>query len=313
MVGSALRVLVTGGAGFVGSHIANQLVLHGNKPIILDNLSTGKLQNIQPHLESEAATLIEGDICDPTCARRAMAKAEGVIHLAALVDHETCLHDPEEANRVNGEGTRIVLEAARDNRVKRFVYASSAALYGATAQLPIGETEIPAPLSPYGSSKLIGERHCLDYHDNYGLSVVCLRYFNIFGPRQISRQYSGVITQFISRLKESKAPLIYGDGEQTRDFVSVKDVVKATLSALNSQRASGVYNIATGKETSINQLAHLLIETSGQKHIEPTHGPAREGEIRRSVADIRKARTKLRFVPETVLRRDLSQLWASLS
>lgn len=305
-----LRVLVTGGAGFVGSHIVNGLIHQGHYPIVLDNMSTGKLQNIQPYLESKAATLIEGDICDPSTSRRAMAQAEAVIHLAALVDHETCLLDPERANQVNGEGTRLMLEAARGNHVKRFVYASSAAIYGATTALPIDENVIPAPLSPYGSSKLTGERHCLNYRDRYGLDVVCLRYFNIFGPRQASRQYSGVITQFIAKLKESESPIVNGDGEQTRDFVSAQDVVKATLLALNSQQASGVYNIATGKETSINQLANLLIEISGQKHIQPTYGPPREGEIRRSVADIRKARTELGFVPETDLPRDFSQLWA---
>jgi UDP-glucose 4-epimerase len=304
-----LRVLVTGGAGFVGSYVVNELVRQGHQPIVLDNLSTGKLQNIQPHLESKAATLIEGDILDPSASRRAMAQAEAVIHLAALVDHEACLLDPGRASQVNGEGTRVMLEAARDNYVKRFVYASSAAIYGASTALPIGENVIPAPLSPYGSSKLTGERHCLNYRDRYGLDVVCLRYFNIFGPRQTSRQYSGVITQFITRLKESQSPIVNGDGEQTRDFVSVQDIVKATLSSLNSQRASGVYNVATGKETSINQLARLLIEISGKKHIQPTYGPSREGEIRRSVADIRKARTELGFVPETNLPRDLSQLW----
>jgi nucleoside-diphosphate-sugar epimerase len=305
-----LRVLVSGGAGFVGSHVVNELVHQGHQPIVLDNLSTGKLQNIQQHLENKAATLIEGDIRDPSISRTAMAQAEAAIHLAAIVDHETCLLHPAKAIQVNGEGTRIMLEAARENHVKRFVYASSAAIYGATAALPIDEDVIPAPLSPYGSSKLTGEGHCLNYRDRYGLDVVCLRYFNIFGPRQISRQYSGVITQFIARLKESQPPLINGDGEQTRDFVSIQDVVKATLSALDSQNASGVYNIATGEETSINQLAQLLIEISGQKHIQPTYGPPREGEIMRSVANIRKARTELGFVPETDLPRDLSQLWA---
>ena len=304
-----MRILVTGGAGFVGSHVVDELVRQGHQPIVLDNLSTGKLQNIQPHLKSEKATLIKGDIRDPSTSQRAMAQAEAVIHLAALVDHETCLLDPEKANGVNGEGTRIMLEAARDNHVKRFVYASSAAIYGATIALPIGENVPPAPLSPYGSSKLTGERHCLDYRDRYGLSVICLRYFNIFGPQQTSRQYSGVITQFIARLRESQPPIINGDGEQTRDFVSVHDVVRATLSALNSGQGSGVYNIGTAMETSINQLGHLLIEISGQKHLEPVHGPPREGEIRRSVADIRKARTELGFVPETDLLRDFSQLW----
>lgn len=304
-----MRVLVTGGAGFVGSYVVNELVRQGHQPIVLDNLSTGKLQNIQSHLESRAATLIEGDICDPSASRRAMAQAEAVIHLAALVDHETCLLDPGKANQVNGEGTRVMLETARDNHVKRFVYASSAAIYGTSTALPIDENVTPAPLSPYGSSKLTGERHCLNYRDRYGLDVVCLRYFNIFGPRQTSRQYSGVITQFITRLKESQPPIVNGDGEQTRDFVSVQDVVKATQFALNSKQTSGVYNVATGKETSINQLARLLIEISGQKHIQPTYGPPRKGEIRRSVADIRKARTELDFVPETNLPRDLSQLW----
>jgi len=306
-----VRVLVTGGAGFVGSHIVDELVRQGHQPIVLDNLSTGRLQNIQPHLKIDAATLIEGDILDPSTVSHAVANVDVVIHLAALIDHETCLRSPREAKRVNADGTLAVLEAARQASVECFVYASSAAVYGAPSDLPLSEESPTAPISPYGSSKLAGEAHCLDYARKYGMRVACLRYFNIFGPRQTPGQYAGPIMQFMARLRESKPPIITGDGEQTRDFVSIRDVVKATLSASTSPRAQGVYNVATGKETSINQLARLMIEIAGNKDTSPIYAPARDGEIMRSVADITKARTELNFTPETDLTADLSRLWKS--
>jgi UDP-glucose 4-epimerase len=218
------------------------------------------------------------------------------------------LRNPELANQVNANGTLTVLEEARKHDIKRLVYASSAALYGNATQLPITEDSKLAPLTPYGASKAAGERHCLDYARLHGLSTVCLRYFNVFGPRQTARQYSGVITEFMKNIREDKPPVIFGDGLQTRDFVGVEDVVRATLLALDSDTAEGVYNIATGIETTIGSLAAKLISITGRT-LMPICAPARSGDIRRSAGDIRRAKEQLGYSPRTNLDEDLSQLW----
>ena len=238
-----------------------------------------------------------------------MPKVGAVIHLAAIVDHEACLQNPRLANDVNQNGTLTLLEAARRHELKRFVYASSAAVYGNAQKLPIPENQEPTPLAPYGTSKLAAERYCLQYQQSYGLNTVCLRYFNIFGPRQTAKQYSGVITEFIKRLQRGMPPTIFRNGLQTRDFVSIADVVQATVLALDRGNAIGIYNIATGKETSIKTLADLLIQISGRSSMAPLFAPERPGEIRRSVASIAKAESQLGFKPVTELGRDLLELW----
>lgn len=303
------RILVTGGAGFIGSHTVDRLVSEGRRVWVLDDLSTGLLGNIETHIGKGSLNVVRGDIGDQSLLAELMANVEAVIHLAAITDHEICLHNPRLADEVNSKGTFILLERAREHDLRRFVYASSAAVYGDASRIPISEDCQPAPLTPYGASKLAGEKKCLEYWRSYGLRTVCLRYFNVFGPRQSSRHYSGVITAFMKRLSHGQPPAIYGDGLQTRDFVNVSNVAEVTTLALDSEANGEVYNIASGRETTINTLAQKLIDISGRSSITPVHTSERQGEIRRSVADIQKARTQLQYNPRTDLQRDLIDLW----
>jgi UDP-glucose 4-epimerase len=209
---------------------------------------------------------------------------------------------------VNVNGTLVLLEEARRHDVKRFVYASSAAVYGHATELPIKEDSQLAPLSPYGVSKAAAEQLCLEHAQTYGMPTICLRFFNVFGPRQTARQYSGVITEFMKNLRQDKPPRVYGDGLQTRDFVNIVDVADAILLALNSETAKGAYNVATGVETTIESLALKLISIAGRTS-KPLFAAPRAGDIRRSVGDIRKAREQLRYSPRTSLDEDLRGLW----
>ncbi len=305
---AARSILVTGGAGFIGSHIINRLVHERREVLVLDNLSSGKIENLSTQMKENLVELTRGDVRDDSLAASLSSKVEGIIHLAAVADHEACLRDPELAHDVNARGTLVMLEAARKYDVKCFVYASSAALYGEPSQFPISEEAKLAPISVYGASKLAGEQYCLQYLHDYGLRTKCLRFFNVFGPRQYARQYSGVITEFMKRLRQNEPPIIFGDGLQTRDFVNIKDIVEGMVLALDSEEAAGTYNIATGVETTINALAQTLIKISG-KALTTTHAPPREGEIKRSVADITKMKTQLHFTPKTNLENDLGELW----
>jgi len=299
------RILVTGGAGFIGSHLVKCLLEQGWEVTILDNLSTGSLENVGEVNETKFA---KGEITDQSLVGELMPDTDAVIHLAAIVDHDACLRNPELAQEVNVNGTLVLLEEARRRDVKRFVYASSAAVYGHASELPIKEDSRLAPISPYGVSKAAAELHCLEHAQNYGMSTICLRFFNVFGPRQTARQYSGVITEFMKNLRQGKPPVIYGDGLQTRDFVNIQDVVDAILLALNSETAKGVYNVATGVETTIESLALKLIAIAGRTS-KPVFTAPRAGDIRRSVGDIRKAKEELRYSPRTDLDEDLRGLW----
>jgi UDP-glucose 4-epimerase len=304
------RILVTGGAGFIGSHITEQLVHESHEVTILDNLSSGVLSNLDNCIKTKHVNFIQGDIRDRSMLDQAtMRDIDAVVHLAAIVDHETCLKNPQLAEDVNANGTMNVLESARTHDVACFVYASSAAVYGENSRLPVSEENEPSPLSVYGDTKLNGERQCLQYMREYGLRVVSLRFFNVFGPRQSARQYGGVITEFMKRLSLSQPPIIYGDGTQTRDFVNVKDVAQAIVSALDVNEAKGVFNIGTGKETSITRLADVLIKVSNHTSIHPIHVPERAHEIKRSVADIHRATSELQFKPATNLEHDIGELW----
>jgi UDP-glucose 4-epimerase len=303
-----LRVLVTGGAGFIGSHIVERLVQQGREVVVIDDLSSGKFENLQLQ-RNHTIKFVKGDIRNQELVSEHLGNIEGVIHLAAIVNHEACLKNPSLANEVNSQGTLQMLEASRKHDVKRFVYASSAAVYGETKEVPVSENSATMPVSPYGASKLDGEKHCLDYQQTYGLRAICLRYFNVFGPRQSAGQYSGAITSFIRNLSTAKPPIIFGDGLQTRDFVNVADIADASILALENSSVVGTYNIGTGKETTVKAVAELLIEISGRTSIILEHAPARPGEIRRSVANIQKARSQLHFSPRTDLPTDLRELW----
>lgn len=310
MTKDIVRVLVTGGAGFIGSHTAEQLAAESCELIILDNLSSGILSNLDNCMKTKRVSLTQGDIRNRSIVdQTTMRDIDAIVHLAAIVDLETCRQNPQLAEEVNVKGTLNVLESARTHDVKCIVYASSAAVYGDTTKLPVSEEDEPKPLSVYGDTKLKGERHCLQYMREYGLRVVSLRFFNVFGPRQTARQYGGVITEFMKKLSRNQPPIIFGDGSQTRDFVNVKDVAQAIISALDVKEAKGVYNIGTGKETRIDRLAEALIKVTNRTSLHPTHAPERAHEIKRSVADIHKATSELQFKPATNLENDLEDLW----
>ena len=291
-----MRYLVTGGAGFIGSNTVDELVHRGHSVVVLDDLSAGKEENLAD--VRSKITFVKGSINDTEAIQKAIHQAEYVIHLAARASVPRSVKDPLETNRVNVEGTLNVLVAARDNRVKRFVFAASSSAYGETPELPKAEAMEPKPISPYGVSKYVGELYASVFCRCYGLETVCLRYFNIFGPRQDpDSPYSGVLSRFATAFLADEPPLVYGDGEQTRDFTFVKSAVQANLLACEADNASGkVFNIGTGNQVSLNQTLQLLRSISG-KQLQARYDPPRAGDIRDSQADITQAREVLGYSP----------------
>jgi len=282
------RVIVTGGAGFIGSNVAEGLATD-NEVIIIDDLSSGRLQNIE-HLTSRPnVRFIQGSIADLSLLQKAFDGAEYIFHQAALASVAMSIQDPLRTNEVNILGTLNVLVAARDRHVKKVVIASSCAVYGDTPSLPARE-EMPAnPLSPYAVTKATGEQYCCVFHHVFGLATVCLRYFNVYGPRQDpSSEYAAVVPKFITAALAGKPLTIFGDGQQTRDFVFVKDVVSANVLAAKTH-ATGAFNIGSGRQTSVNELANLVLKLTGHE-LAPLHHPPKAGEIRYSFADISRAR-----------------------
>jgi len=297
-------VLVTGGAGFIGSHLADRLLVEGYKVRVLDNLSTGTLQNIAGHLGRGGFRFVKGDIMDAVKVRRVLRGVKVVFHEAALTSVPDSVADPLPTNEVNATGTLKLLKASAQLGVRRLIYASSSSVYGEQTKQPIKEDSLPRPMSPYAASKLAGENYCSTFSRLGQLETVCLRYFNVYGPRQGRGPYSGVIRIFQDRLRGNKPPIIYGDGRQTRDFVSVLDVVQANMLAMRVKEAAGeVYNIGSGVKTSINMLAEMTTEASGKINMRPVHAPARPGDIRHSCADIAKACRILGYSPSFTLRR----------
>ncbi|NOT45602.1 MAG: SDR family oxidoreductase [Acidobacteria bacterium] len=287
--------LITGGAGFIGSHLAEALVAKGERVRVVDSLVTGKRQNIA-HLPS--VEFIEGDLADLDVARRAVDGVEYVLHQAAIPSVPRSVEDPVTSNRANIDASLNVLVAARDAGVRRVVYAGSSSAYGNSASLPKVETMPTAPLSPYALQKLVAEQYCQMFTALYGLETVTTRYFNVFGPRQDpSSPYSGVISLFISALCEGRRPTIHGDGGQTRDFTYVKNVVDGVLRACHAEQASGrMINLATGGRISLNELFHSLRDLIGAD-VTPVYGPERAGDVRDSQADIGLARAVLGYEP----------------
>jgi UDP-N-acetylglucosamine/UDP-N-acetyl-alpha-D-glucosaminouronate 4-epimerase len=299
------RYLVTGGAGFIGSHLVEELVRRGERVRVVDNLSTGKRQNIA-HLAS--VEFVDGELADLEVARRAVDGMDYVLHQAAIPSVPRSVQDPVTSNRANIDATLNVLVAARDARVKRLVYAGSSSAYGDTPTLPKIETMQTAPLSPYALQKLVGEQYCQMFTRLYGLETVTIRYFNVFGPRQDpSSPYSGVISIFISALCEGRQPTIYGDGEHTRDFTYVANVVDGVLRACTAENASGeVINVATGGRISLNKLFTTIRDLVTAK-VEPLYAPPRPGDVRDSQADISKARRILRYEPSVSFEEGLAR------
>ncbi len=300
-------MLVTGGAGFIGSHLAERLVTLGAKVRILDNLTTGKRQNLASF--AHQVELLEGSLTDLATVRKAIAGVEVVFHQGALPSVARSVEDPLTTHQVNATGTLLLLLAAREAKVKRVVFASSSSVYGDTPTLPKREDMPPNPQSPYALSKLIGEQFCRLFWQLYGLETVSLRYFNIFGPRQDpTSQYAAVIPRFITALLRGERPTIYGDGEQTRDFTFVDNCVQANLLAATAEGVAGeVFNVGAGKQTSVNELFRLIRSLVGVNDIEPLYAPPRLGDVRHSLADITKARERLGYEPSVLLEEGLER------
>ena len=291
------RYLVTGGAGFIGSHLVEELLRRGESVRIADNFATGKRENLPP--ASSRIELVEGDLADEAVARRAVAGCEFVLHQAAIPSVPRSVKDPLTSHRANVDATLQLLLAARDAGVKRLVYAGSSSAYGDTAVLPKREDMRTHPLSPYALQKLVSEQYCQLFSSLYGLETVTTRYFNVFGPRQDpSSPYSGVISLFIKALSEGQPPTIYGDGKHTRDFTYVTDVVSGVMLACHAPNVSGeVINVANGGRVALLELVRAL-QVILCKNIPPVFAAPREGDVRDSQADIFKARQLLGFAPE---------------
>jgi UDP-glucose 4-epimerase len=300
----ARRVLVTGGAGFIGSHLVRALLERGDEVRVLDNFSTGNRANLQG-LEGEVE-VIEGELRSYERVHRAVRGCELVFHQGALPSVPRSLQDPLTTTAVNVEGTLNVLLAARDEGVRRVVFASSSSVYGNQDSLPLSEQARPDPISPYGVAKLAAERFCVSFSRVYPLETVALRYFNVFGPRQDPRsEYAAVVPRFISEAAAGRPVPIYGDGEQRRDFTYVANVVEANLLAAEAPDGNGaVLNIATGQSVSVNELAEAVARTLGRT-VERRHLPPRPGEVRASWADVSAARALLGWRPRVGLEEGL--------
>ncbi|MDH7559850.1 MAG: SDR family oxidoreductase [bacterium] len=305
--------LVTGGGGFIGSHLVEELLRRGDRVRVLDNFATGKRENLaallailreeQPQADfAGRLEVIEGDVRSYHIVREAAEGVDFVLHQAALPSVPRSVKDPITSNEVNVVGTLNILNAAKETGVRRIVYASSSSIYGDLETLPKTEDMLPKPLSPYAVSKLAGEKYCQVFTRLYGLETVCLRYFNVFGPRQDpASQYSAVIPKFIRLIAKGQRPTVYGDGTQSRDFTYVGNVVQANLLACEAgaEECSGeVFNIAYGRRVTINGLVRLLNELLG-KSVEPVYAEPRLGDVKHSLANIGKARQYLGYNPET--------------
>lgn len=292
-----MRYLITGGAGFIGSNLATALLVRGEQVRLLDNFATGRMVNIEPIIDR--VELIEGDIRDFWTVTKAMDKVDFVLHQAALPSVARSIESPLISNAVNVDGTLNVLEAARKAKVKRVVFASSSSIYGESEVLPKVETMKPAPLSPYAVSKLAAEEYCKVFCRLYGLETVALRYFNIFGPHQDpNSQYSAVIPLFIKAVLADKAPVIFGDGEQSRDFTFVGNAVDANLRACTAPNAPGrVFNIACGERFTLNQTLGFISDILG-KETSAQYAAPRPGDIKHSLAEIEAAKSVLGYSAE---------------
>lgn len=298
--------LVTGGAGFIGSHIAETLVKQGERVKVLDNFLTGKRENLAPFLDR--IELVQGDLRNPADVSKAVEGVEIIFHEGALPSVPKSVEDPVGSNESNITGTLNLLVAARDAGVRRVVYAASSSAYGDSPTLPKEETMTPAPLSPYATQKYVGELYCRNFYDLFGLETVALRYFNVFGPRQDPMsQYAAVIPKFITALAEGKPPTIYGDGEQSRDFTYIENVVRANLLAARAEGAAGeMMNFACGERYTLNEILKKLQEIM-KTDIQPIFADSRPGDVKHSLADTRKSRKLLGYTPHVSLEEGLKR------
>lgn len=294
---SGKRFVVTGGAGFIGSNIVDRLVTGGNEVVVIDNLLTSSMDNLKDIMSR--IKFVNGDIQDLDLLVREFEGVDYVLHQAALASVPRSIENPIASNQNNIDGTLNVLVAARDAGVKRVVYAASSSAYGNTPTLPKHEGMASDPLSPYAITKLVGEQYCKVFYNIYGLETVALRYFNVFGPRQDpNSQYAAVIPKFITGMLNDERPVIYGDGEQSRDFTYVQNNVDVNLLACTAPNAAGkMFNVACGERITLNQLVELLNDILG-KDIEPVYEEERAGDVKHSLADISLARDIMRYEPE---------------
>lgn len=287
------QVLVTGGAGFIGSNLVGYLLKEGNSVTVLDNFMSGYRSNLDPF---PAIRIIEGDVRDKTIVENAMKEVEVVFHLAASVGNKRSIDHPITDAEINVLGTLNVLEAARNEGVRKIVTSSSAGIFGELKTIPIKEDHPLEPDSPYGCTKLCEEKLCLSYAKLYDLEAICLRYFNVYGPNQRFDAYGNVIPIFVFNMLRNESLIIYGDGEQTRDFVNVSDVVQANIKAADSIGVSGAFNIASGKRVTINRLVEMITKNNSNS-IKIEHGPERPGDVRHSLADIMLAHQRIKYTP----------------
>ena len=308
----ARRALVTGGAGFIGSHLARRLLEDGVEVTVLDNFSTGRRSNLEG--VGDDLRLVEGDVANLDDVREAVRGCDAVFHQAALPSVPRSIADPVASHAANATGTLNVLVAARDAGARRVVIASSSSVYGSVPGLPKHESMPTLPISPYAVSKLAAESYCRSWHDLYGVETVALRYFNVFGPRQDpTSAYAGVVPRFISAYRAGESPVIFGDGRQSRDFTYIDNVVEANLGALRSPAAPGrVYNIACGERITLNRLAKELGRIIGSG-AEPIHVAPRAGDVRHSLADISAAQADLGYDPQISLTEGLRHTVAAFA
>ena len=299
--------LVTGGAGFIGSHIASALIAEGARVRILDDLSTGHRENLDEI--GGGIDFIQGSVADEELLNKALEGVELVFHEAAIPSVPRSVEEPRQTHIASVDGTFSLLVAARDQKVRRIVYAASSSAYGDQPTLPKSELMLPDPLSPYAVAKLVGEYYCQVFTRVYGLETVSLRYFNVFGPRQDpGSQYSGVVSRFISALLSNERPVIYGDGEQSRDFTYIENVVFANLSAAEAPNAAGkVINVANGERITLNQLLSELKDLTGKQNVTAEYLEPRIGDVRHSLADISLARQLLGYESKVDLREGLQR------
>ena len=297
------KIVVTGGAGFIGSNLSRALC-KDNDAIAIDDLSTGHTNNIQDLIDNKRISFIKGSIADLNLLQKTFKNVDYVFHQAAISSVPRSVKDPVRSNLVNVNGTLNVLIAAKENCVKKVVYASSSSVYGDTPTLPKKEDMIPDPLSPYGVSKLTGEYYCQVFTAIYNLPTVSLRYFNVYGPYQDPNgEYAAVIPKFINLVLNNKPPVIFGDGLQTRDFTYIQDVVNANILAMES-KAIGVFNASSGKQITINQLAKIITEKIGEDY-QPVYNDPRPGDILHSYADITKAKKEIGYTPSFDIKNGL--------